>query len=1119
LATVLLLLAMSGFFGSPLLAQTAEGQVSDLYPAEIAQGYPLNAPNEFRLTLYLTDFLGVPESVVWQNAPGGPVTLPFAPNYTPSQFFVAVTAPQLISQALGQKTFRVCRNNGTICTDVNTSATLSVVRARVTRVDPPRVTQGAADQIVDLEYILPRSDIAVGNPTVYLVNSQGQETALSVYSYFGGEGEINYRYVSVNVPATVFQNLALYKFRVVETYDVGPSPQTTDISVGQAGMEVVAPAEFTNSSPLPPAQVGQPYGPVTIAATGGVPQGGDGYEAYFYYVDSGQLPTGLFLNGSFDFTVPLQGTTEGPPGIYTFTLAVQDAFQIITRKQFRMGVQSPADPLSITTTTLPQGRAGEFYYNPVVVAGGVPGYTFAIAAGGRGLPPGLELQPDGNVVGVPTTQGTFIIDVYVEDSQLRQATKAISLTILPPYPPVLLTSTSPLPPATATQPYSFQFGVTGGRPPYFFYTGEAGNPPAGLSLSPTGLLSGTPTTPGTYQFGVGVFDSRAQDANSVSDFRMYTLVVREAVPPPVFITDALLPMGEVGTPYQAKLEATGGVAPLSFEVGVGELPPGLGINPQTGVISGTPTSVTEFTFPAQVVDARGQSSRKFFTIVIVDERAPLSITTTSPLPTATLGDPYSVAIAATGGLPPYAYAVTAGTLPAGLSLDPQAGTITGTPTQTGTSTFTIRVASSDNKESATRDFQIQVLSTVRLITQGPLPEGLVGSAYSVTFAAERGAQPYQFSVIDGQLPSGLTLNGATGALTGTPTAPFDGSFTLQVRDSATPPAVASRSYQIRILQPLELTLLQLPAGTVNVPYQAQFGAQGGVGPYSFSLVTGSLPSGITFTPSGLLAGAATTPGSTALVVRVTDSRGATAQRNFTLNIQPQAVSGGSLSLSSAVGVSNTQNEVDVTLSSPQPDEITGTVTLTVNPQTNPPVDDPTVQFITGGRTASFSIPAGQTSANFGQNPTARFQTGTTAATLVFTATFRRNGQDATPSPAPQASLAIPATPPTLSDLTVTRSGNALTIVVRGFAPERSISTAVLEFSRRPGAPGTNPERFDVNVAQAFQQWFGGSASQQFGSQFRLTIPVTLTGDPADITGLTVRLTGPAGTGNSLSATF
>ncbi|MDZ7639654.1 MAG: Ig domain-containing protein [Bryobacterales bacterium] len=1120
LAPVWLLLFCAAFL-------PAQGVLTSLFPDRVAQGYAANTGSFTTFIYFNSAFGGVPTTATWVNGPGGPVPLTILP--TPSSFFAEVTIPVAMTASLGLKEIQLCRpeEGGNVCTNVAGSVKLSVVAPQVTSVAPAKVTQGVGSQTVSLEYLLPRSDNPVGNPTVYLVDSQGQETLLTVAEYFFSEGGVNERYVDVTVPASVFTAPGTLKFRVVETFNVNGAliPLTTNSAVAQATMEVVPPAQFVTASPLPPAQLGPPAQPYTteIEATGGSPypsEGGPEDGRYEYYTDGqNPPPAGLFLSGSFSRTATLSGTPTGPAGKFSFTVYVSDRFGVVSSKVYRIGVQTPATALSISTATLPQGRAGQFYLGTVAASGGIPSYEFSLLPGGRGLPAGLELEPDGDVIGVPTNSGTFIVDVRAEDSQLRQAVRAVSVTILPAFPPVLLTSASPLPPGRAGTAYSFQFNATGGLPPYTFFFSESGNPPPGLTLSFSGLLSGTPTTAGTYQFGVGVADSRLQEADTITDFRTYTLVIEEAVPPPQFLTEALLPMGEVGTPYSTRLETTGGVAPVRIVVGLGLLPAGLLINENTGVISGTPTNVGETGFLATVVDARGREGTRFFRINVVDERLPLSITTASPLPNAGIGEPYSTTITATGGLPPYAFAVSAGTLPPGMTLNPQSGAIVGTATQAGNFTFTVRVSSSAGEESVTREFQIQVLSTVRLITQSPLPDGLVGTAYSATIVAERGTLPYQFSVIDGQLPNGLTLNASTGTISGTPTAPFSGSFTLRVRDAATPTAEATRIYQIRILQPLELTVLQLPSGTVNVPYQLQFGAQGGVAPYTFSLLSGTLPSGVTLSPAGLLSGTATAPSTATLAVQVADAQGTTTQRNYPFSIQPQAVNGGSLSLSTSVGVSNTQNEVDVNVSAPQPDEITGSVTLTLNSATTPPVDDPAVQFIGGGRTASFTIPAGQTSANFGAAPTARFQTGTTAATLVFTAAFRRNGQDVTPDPAPLASLAIPVTPPTLTDVNVARGTSNLTIVVRGFAPERNITTAVLEFTRRAGTPGANPERFDVNVSQAFQQWFGGAASQPFGSQFRLTIPVTLTGDPADITGVTVRLTGPSGTGNSITASF
>lgn len=1023
---VLVLACILLFSASVLFAPVAnsEGSIFAVYPARVAQGYPANS-DTFPLTLYFDDtFGGAPTTVEWVNAPGGIQNLPIAED--PGPFYVKVNAPKAMTNDLGLKQFRICRDSGTVCTDVSKSDVLTVIRPQVTNVDPEKVTVGVGDQFVQLSYLLARSDTPAESPSVFLVNSASEETPLSVSSADYG---VPTHYVDVLVPAIFFQSPGVYKFRIEEEYDGdGNTPQSTDISVEQATLQVVEPAVFVTPSPLPPAQL-DPSAPdysVFIEASGGSPEPSEGDDDYYYsyYILRGEnVPAGLTFSGSFAPKAQLSGRPTGPAGKYAFTVYVEDRFGVESSKLYRMGVQTPAPALSITTSALPQATAGLSYSASITANGGVPGYEFTIAPGGRGMPGGLVLASDGSITGVPTSEGTFVIDVLAEDSQLRQAVRAIPLTILPQFPPLS------------------------------------------------------------------------------------------------FNTAATLPDAEVGTPYLAKIESAGGAPPVRIIVGEGLLPAGLAIDNATGIISGTPTRPTEASFLVTARDAQNRETSRMFSIRVLDQQAPLSITTQSPLPQGEVGESYSASIVATGGRTPYLFSIVNGALPSGLELNSASGIITGKTTQAGVFRFTLQVASPNDGESATREFLLEVLGSVRLLTQSPLPDGQVGSGYSLNFAVQGGNPPYLFSIIEGQLPAGLTLDPATGSVTGIPTAPSSGSFTLRVRDSSSTPAVASRTYALRVLSPLEITVLELPVGTVNMPYSLQFSAQGGVPPYSFALAGGNLPAGIVLASNGLLAGSASAPAVTALSVQVTDAEGATAQRSYTLRIQTPPVTGGAINLSSSVGISNTQNEVDVTLSAPQDEELTGVVTLTMNSLASPPVDDPTVQFISGGRTAPFRIPAGQTSATFGSSPSARFQTGTTAATLVFTATFARGGADATPNPAPQASLTIPVTPPTITDLSVTRNANTLTVLARGFAPERNISTVVLEFTRRSGAPGNNPERFEVNVAQAFQDWFKGSGSQAFGSQFKLTIPVTLTGDPAEITGLSLRLNGPAGTGNSLNATF
>src|ERR1019366_1160010 len=137
--------------------------------------------------------------------------------------------------------------------------------------------------------------------------------------------------------------------------------------------------------------------------------------------------------------------------------------------------------------------------------------------------------------------------------------------------------------------------------------------------------------------------------------------------------------GTVGVPYSQALSATGGTAPYGWVLTGGTLPAGLTLN-LGGTITGTPYISGTFGFTARVVDAALQSVTKDLTITI---NPALGITTSS-LPTGTVGVAYSQALGASGGSPPYSWAVASGTLPAGLSLAP-GGTISGTPGTAGPS--------------------------------------------------------------------------------------------------------------------------------------------------------------------------------------------------------------------------------------------------------------------------------------------------------------------------------------------------------------------------------------------------------------------------------------------------
>ncbi|HEV2245154.1 MAG TPA: S8 family serine peptidase, partial [Terriglobia bacterium] len=162
--------------------------------------------------------------------------------------------------------------------------------------------------------------------------------------------------------------------------------------------------------------------------------------------------------------------------------------------------------------------------------------------------------------------------------------------------------------------------------------------------------------------------------------------------------------------------------------------------------------------------------------------SPLGIATTS-LPGGTQNVSYSTALAANGGIPPYSWSIASGTLPSGLSLASSTGVISGTPTGSGTSSFTVRVSDS---RSVTATQALSLTVTARSspnITTTSLPAGTQNAAYSATLAATGGTPPYSWSIASGTLPSGLSLASSTGVISGTSTLASTSNFTVQVSDA------------------------------------------------------------------------------------------------------------------------------------------------------------------------------------------------------------------------------------------------------------------------------------------------------------------------------------------------
>ena len=758
----------------------------------------------------------------------------------------------------------------------------------------------------------------------------------------------------------------------------------------------------------------------------------------------------------------------------------------------RDGVISPG--LSIQSIVLPDGVVGSSYTTTLSATGAKPPFQWTILPDVTS-PPGLSLNADGTYSGVPTTAGTYSFTLGVtantEDGQLTIYQRG-SITIRPGSLSIL--NACPLHDATVGTPYSVTLLATGSSSGYVWTVDDPYSLPAGIGLSHSGLLAGTPLAPGTF-----IFNLRVKTAALSNTQPAQSLCRVNVVPAAVQMTSGCaLPNATQGVPYSQWLSSDGGYAPYRYQL-IGQLPRGLALT-ANGLIAGTPAVADTFPFQVLVTDSRGGQTSGDCSVTVNPPAFTLS--SVCPLPAGVTGAAYNTKL-------PDGYVWSlSGTLPNGLALSPD-GSISGTPMSAANSQFLL-IATDGTGNQAGQVCSIAVTRGPLAVSGCPLPDASSGEPYQATLNALGGSAPYTFTYT-GTLPAGITIS-SSGFVSGSSTAAGSYPFSVTVREASGQTFTQPCNLNVAPSVLHITTSCPLPDAKLGQSYSAQIQAGGGVAPYQFDFF-GFLPDGLQVASDGTISGAPTALQGDAFLVRVTDARNQTATTACSVSVGLPAIPLISITgLPATVAPAAANISVTAQLTQPYTQPITGQAVLDVQPDTRSSEAganqaDPRLRFMNGQTATNFVIPAGSR-----QVTLPLVSTGTVASTVVASLTkLRSAGVDLPLHPTPVIFKIQPSAPVVTSACyTITSTG--INLQVNGYSTTRELTQAKVSLATQ-----ALNQSFETDLNGLAAGYFSDPETIRAGGTFALTIPYQLDIGPKEVvTSATLALFNTVGGTSSVS---